>query len=181
MLSGAMQYIPQYNSHNTTHHQSNNARQTFSFADTAKKCTAAIHSLNEVTGHIRQHGDVDGSTVVKKADRKLKMQLYTQRSAARIKLGRYRSAAVDYARVLNMGSATKDYVLASTPGGGRKEVRRYMHLVLCMLKVRSVYVLCLTSNVANFRRTYRALVQRIKNILPCAQWKLFCSLPMHDG
>lgn len=71
--------------------------------------------------HTIYHGDKYVSAAVKIGDRQLKVKLYTQRAAAHFEIGRYRSAANDYGRVL--ASATNKRVQASTLGGDRKEVR----------------------------------------------------------
>lgn len=73
--------------------------------------------------HIKYRGDENGSTVVKRTDRQLKVKLYTQRAAAHVELGRYHSAADDYVRVLANATSTY-YVQGSTLRGGRREVRR---------------------------------------------------------
>ncbi|CAN0427473.1 unnamed protein product, partial [Pylaiella littoralis] len=74
-------------------------RQAKKFEDTGLACTAAIRSLISMINHIKYRGDENGSTVVKRTDRQLKVKLYTQRAAAHVELGRYHSAADDYVRV----------------------------------------------------------------------------------
>ncbi|CAN0241899.1 unnamed protein product [Pylaiella littoralis] len=94
--------------------------QAKGFEDTGLACTGAIESLNAVMTHTIYHGDKYVSAAVKIGDRQLKVKLYTQRAAAHFEIGRYRSAANDYGRVL--ASATNKRVQASTLGGDRKEM-----------------------------------------------------------